>query len=549
MNVLMSCNPLDSEGACPEGNLATFFEGRGGTGSECGYVLYPPEDTNLSPGVIAAIVVVSVVVVIILFTFFHWYRLERQKRLYAKRSKAAMKIAERERELNEYIAHEGTVKTSDEMPCITVFRQVISPFGLLFSILFTVRNPLSSAIAALNFVSSKASDPVLVPLPENRESINSDIHVVDSSLQFVNELLRNMLDLHRSANKEMKLNMEPTDILQDVIEPVASILFMRGAKVEILTDCPQNLIVNADQMRLKQILLNLANNAVKFVEKGYIRLRAEVVNGDNVEIKIEDSGAGIPLQKRKQLFDKFQESLDVLNQGTGIGLSVCKNLSTLMGADLFLDGTFDSGVPGCPGTRFTLRLNQIPLDIENGLGGSIRSDEFEYAEKELPEAMSVLFVDDDTMIRKMFSRTLRTVAPTWTIREASSGETALCVVDEERFDVIFVDQYMASHTKQLLGTETVHALRAKGVDSIVCGLSANDIEEEFLQAGADEFMLKPFPCQKDALKRELFRILEHTRVRAPEAYVTTMAGCPVESTGSPAPAKLRRFGSNRTSSR
>jgi CheY-like chemotaxis protein len=285
-------------------------------------------------------------------------------------------------------------------------------------------------------------------------------------------------------------------------------------------------------MRLKQILLNLANNAVKFVEKGYIRLRAEVVNGDNVELHVEDSGPSIPPEKQKQLFAKFQESLDVLNQGTGIGLSVCKNLSTLMGADLFLDDTFDSGVPGCPGTRFTLRLNQIPLDIENGLRGSIRSDELEYAAKDLPEAMSVLFVDDDTMIRKMFSRTLRTVAPTWTIREAASGEAALCVIDEERFDVIFVDQYMASHTKQLLGTETVHALRAKGVHSIICGLSANDKEEEFLQAGADEFMLKPFPCQKDALKRELFRLLEHRRERAP-------AGCAVESIGSPdATAKL-----------
>jgi DNA-binding response OmpR family regulator len=66
---------------------------------------------------------------------------------------------------------------------------------------------------------------------------------------------------------------------------------------------------------------------------------------------------------------------------------------------------------------------------------------------------------------------------------------------------------MASHTKQLLGTETVQALRLKGVSCVICGLSANDKEEEFLKAGATSFMLKPFPCQKDALKRELIRLL------------------------------------------
>lgn len=72
---------------------------------------------------------------------------------------------------------------------------------------------------------------------------------------------------------------------------------------------------------------------------------------------------------------------------------------------------------------------------------------------------------------------------------------------------------MASVEKQLLGTETVRSLRAKGISCIICGLSANDKEEEFLLAGANAFMLKPFPCQKDALKRELLRVLN---VNVPE---------------------------------
>jgi PleD family two-component response regulator len=218
------------------------------------------------------------------------------------------------------------------------------------------------------------------------------------------------------------------------------------------------------------------------------------------------------------LFARFQESLDVLNQGTGIGLALCKKLSIIMGAELYLDSNFNSGIDGCPGTRFVLQLNQQPLSsFENGsINGSIGSQLFPSVRdgmhpevrEDLPNNLSVLFVDDDAMLRKMFSRVLKATAPSWTIREASNGETALCLIDDgEKFDVIFVDQYMASVEKQLLGTETVHAMRAKGVESIICGLSANDVENAFMEAGGNYFMYKPFPCKKDALTDELLQML------------------------------------------
>ena len=65
---------------------------------------------------------------------------------------------------------------------------------------------------------------------------------------------------------------------------------------------------------------------------------------------------------------------------------------------------------------------------------------------------------------------------------------------------------MASVEKQLLGTETVRALRAKGVTSIICGLSANNVSDQFYEAGANVFMSKPFPCRKDAFTKELLKI-------------------------------------------
>jgi signal transduction histidine kinase/CheY-like chemotaxis protein len=435
--------------------------------------------------------IIFVACVILAFLFYsHLVRVAKMNTMRseaeAEKSRIAVKQAMLERELNEFIAHE-------------------------------VRNPLSSAIAALSFVSAAAKDPVQDET--TKKTLLDDICIIDASLQFINELLRNMLDIHRAADKQMKLDLKPADVLRDVFEPVASILFMRGAKVDIITECPENLMVNTDRMRLKQIVLNLAANSTKFVEQGYIRLRAEVVDG-SVLLSIEDSGPGIPPEKCDRLFCKFQESLDLLNQGTGIGLCVCKNLSELMGADIWLDNKFDSGIPGCPGTRFGLRLNQPPIEEDldssehNGEGQvgvshprRLAGGKNEPASEDLPLKMSVLFVDDDTVLRKMFTRALRRVAPDWEIQEASNGETALRMVEKDKFDIIFIDQYMASIEKQLLGTETVREIRAKGVQSIICGLSANDTEELFLDAGATAFMFKPFACEKKALQAEINRVL------------------------------------------
>jgi signal transduction histidine kinase len=92
-------------------------------------------------------------------------------------------------------------------------------------------------------------------------------------------------------------------------------LYQRDGGVDVTVDCPKNLIIATDCLRLKQIMLNLGRNSTKFVHSGFIRFRAAVVDGV-VEVYVEDSGPGIPL-KSGALFEKFQSSLDVLEQGTG----------------------------------------------------------------------------------------------------------------------------------------------------------------------------------------------------------------------------------------
>lgn len=295
-------------------------------------------------------------------------------------------------------------------------------------------------------------------------------------------------------------------------------------------------------------------------------MRANVGNDGRVQLFVEDSGPGIPHEKRRELFAKYHESL-LLRQGSGIGLHLSKKLMEIMNGDLYLDETYDSGIQGCPGACFVVDMkckaleinmeaSHAPLkmrqnsalrdkveDLSTTLSSVATSESAGFANgfplrsslseqppegarntqlsigseqqkranalsTELPDGIMVLFVDDDAMLRKLFMRAVKKAAPTtWTIKDASSGETALEVCEKEKFDLIFMDQYMAIADNQLLGTETIQALRAKGVECTICGLSANDLRDAFINSGADDFVLKPMPCKIVDLQRLLRRML------------------------------------------
>ena len=201
--------------------------------------------------------------------------------------------------------------------------------------------------------------------------------------------------------------------------------------IEVLSYCLLFLARGLTFLSSKWSLLQ--QNAAKFVEKGFLRLRAEVDEDGMVTLFVEDSGPGVPESKQRALFKKFQASLDVLNQGTGIGLSLCKKIMALLGGEIGLDTKYNSGVEGRPGARFVISLKKQALsedamtkqseDFESNevlKGYSTKKDsssenpteptmcEWNDGEAnglpsvtDLPEAISVLFVDDDPMLRKV----------------------------------------------------------------------------------------------------------------------------------------------------
>jgi signal transduction histidine kinase len=130
-----------------------------------------------------------------------------------------------------------------------------------------VRNPLAAAISACSFVSASIHETPPLVTKESQESVREDVSVIHSSLQYINDLLRNMLDIHRVSSHQMKVELSPTDLRKDVLDPVATLLYRRGDEFKVILECDAAIVVMTDRIRLKQIVLNLANNARKFVTK------------------------------------------------------------------------------------------------------------------------------------------------------------------------------------------------------------------------------------------------------------------------------------------
>ena len=199
--------------------------------------VYPSQDTEdmfvtNKPIVYTIVVIIGFVLVAVLFFAFSVYVEKRQNIMTAKVIQNADRIAATERELNEYLAHE-------------------------------VRNPLAAAISACSFVTQAFHEGAPLSNPATVKDIREDIDVINSSLTFIHDFLRSMLDTHRADGNMIKIEEAPVDLLHDILEPVAAILHNRKAGFDVILECPQNLTVMVDSLRLKQVVLNLARNSCK----------------------------------------------------------------------------------------------------------------------------------------------------------------------------------------------------------------------------------------------------------------------------------------------
>jgi signal transduction histidine kinase len=227
--------------------------------------------------------------------------------------------------------------------------------------LANVSHELRTPLNAIVGYNSLAIDGIYGALPAPLHGAHERIRAAAEHLL---ALVNDVLDLSKIEVGRMEVDLETTDIgavldsVVTVIEPIAA---AKGLSVDVILarDVPR---VTTDGRHVRQILLNLASNAIKFTERGSVTLIARCVpgpGGDFVQISVEDTGIGIAAEDLARIFEEFEQVRpsgrgDSLQRGTGLGLAIARKLARLLGGDI--DVTSTEGV----GSRFTLRLPALP---------------------------------------------------------------------------------------------------------------------------------------------------------------------------------------------
>lgn len=288
-----------------------------------------------------------------------------------------------------------------------------------------IRTPMNGVIGISEILLKTSLEPKQRELAE----------IILSSGNSLVTIINDILDFSKIEAGKMRLVPEPFN-LRTAIEDVMALLASRAREkdLELMIDYDHSLPEGfvGDAGRVRQIITNLAGNAVKFTERGHVTVRVNGVQDEDAAtlyIEIEDTGIGIDETKQAQIFDQF-EQVDTTStrkyQGTGLGLTICKHLVQLMNGEISL-----SSEPGI-GSTFRVKLT---LPVNNEVAAS------RYAEAPAVEGLSVLIVDDNKQNRRILLDQVSDWGMTGTT--ASTPEQALDIVGEGRkFDLVITDFQM-----------------------------------------------------------------------------------------------------------
>lgn len=338
--------------------------------------------------------------------------------------------------------------------------------------------------------------------PEQLEYLND----VKSSGKFLLGLIDDVLDFSRM--EAGKLELDPVGFkLRDFIgEALRPAEFAAREKwlafvCDIHPEVPDQVVGDAKQLR--QILLNLLSNAVKFTERGKVVVRAEPAGTEGKAIRVRfsvaDTGIGIPIHRRKAIFDEFEQAEKDTQRrygGTGLGLAICSRLVRLMGGriqvqsdpgegsvfyfDVCLEVAEEERADGMNGSEaLMLRREQPPIVDQRDSGENI-------------EPLRILVAEDDPMSRKLATHLLEKMGHK--VCSAENGQQALTVLDERSFDVILMDVEMPC----IDGLEATGTIREResvtGRHIPIIAMTGHATEEDRLKcfrAGMDGYVCKP----------------------------------------------------------
>jgi len=358
-----------------------------------------------------------------------------------------------------------------------------------------IRTPLNSV---LGFADLLIETPLT---PTQRDYLET----IKSSGDALLTLLNDILDFSKIESGQMEVEVRPADISRCIHEVIG--LYRPGAaakKLSLIATIDPNVppVVLTDASRLRQILLNLVGNAVKFTANGAVRVYAALLpeNSGRIRIEVSDTGIGVSGAQRARLFKPFSQADSSTTRrfgGTGLGLAISRRLAALLDGEL---GLVDH--PG-PGATFFVEIPaRVPPPAETNERAPDPSDPL-IALRPGVRVPVVLVVDDNTLNRRLTSKLLHLLGA-----ETDTAPSAIDCFEKiatRRYDLVLMDVQMPG-MDGLEATRHIRGLEAGGASARlpIVALTADAMmgdRERCLAAGMDDYLTKPL--RRDALARVL----------------------------------------------
>ena len=353
-----------------------------------------------------------------------------------------------------------------------------------------IRTPINTVLGLDTMILRESSE-------DNIKSYARDIKNAGNMLL---SLINSILDFSKLEAGKMELipaEYSVKKMIYDVLSITRSKVESKGLDfiVDVSPSMPDKLY--GDDVRLKQIIINLLTNASKYTDSGEVRLGfyGKALNQDTLHIlvSVKDSGSGIKpddLKKLSQRFARFDEEKNRNVEGTGIGMNLVNSLLALMGTELKVASIYGKG------SDFYFEIEQKIVDSEP-IGTvdwehALFSEDEEYEVGFTAEEARILVVDDNGMNLNVFSNLLKETKIQ--IDKAFSGAEALDYTKENKYDLIFMDHMMP----EMDGVEAMHRIKEQkdglNRETTVIVLTANAVtgaKEEYLKEGFHDFLSKP----------------------------------------------------------
>ncbi len=328
-------------------------------------------------------------------------------------------------------------------------------------------------------------------------------HDIQGAARTLLSIINEILDSSKIESGKMEIvpdNYDISSLLNDLYNMISVKARTKG--LDLIFDIDESMPTEyyGDDIRIRQVLVNLLTNAVKYTQKGSVTMTVTCdVDGENAVLHyaVKDTGIGIKDEDMDKLFSEFQRIDEARNryiEGTGLGMNITIKLLKLMGSELKVTSKYEEG------SEFSFDLiqkvtNGEPLgDFKERILNTVKDTEYQLSYI-APDA-KILVVDDNDVNRKVFRNLLKMTQIQ--VYEAGSGTECLAILEQKTFDLIFLDHMMP----EMDGIETLHAIKEKNLcdeNTPIVMLTANAVvgaKEQYLSEGFDDFLTKPIMPEK-----------------------------------------------------